>query len=161
MIKSFIQSKAKGFTLIELLVVIAIIGILAGIVLASLSTARGGAGDAKSKEQLSNLRTAMEVYYSSNGNYGPSATSDGCSTAPSAVPWNTSGVSALADEDNYTGTTFVCYASGGATNADTWAAQITLSNGTDRFCVDSAGTARQGTNLLAAPGAVGTDSVCP
>src|SRR4051812_19502498 len=61
----------RGFTLIELLVVIAIIGILAGIVLASLSTARGGANDAKVKEQLSSARTQAEIVYGNSGNkYG-------------------------------------------------------------------------------------------
>ena len=154
----------RGFTLIELLVVIAIIGILAGIVLASLGTTRGSANDAKAKEQLSGLRTAMEAYYAGSGagTYGPSAVTDGCSATPSAAPWNTSGVSALADADNYaTGSTLVCYASGGATNADTWAAGIQLSNTTDYFCVDSAGTAKVTTTALTAPAAVGTDIACP
>ncbi len=120
----------RGFTLIELLVVIAIIGILAGIVLASLGTARGGANDAKTQEQLSNLRTAMEQYYVGigNGSYGTT----GCagtgfvSTGPLAV-----GAS-------YAGGSIVCNAGTGV-----WAAQVPLTAATTWWCVDSTGAARK------------------
>ncbi len=60
---------SKGFTLIELLVVVAIIGILSSVVLASLNSARKKARDARRKSDLSQIRTALELYYSTCGSY--------------------------------------------------------------------------------------------
>lgn len=59
----------KGFTLIELLVVIAIIGILSSVVLASLNTARAKARDVKRKQDIVQLRTALEGYFADTGSY--------------------------------------------------------------------------------------------
>ncbi|HBH71636.1 MAG: hypothetical protein UU88_C0009G0011 [Parcubacteria group bacterium GW2011_GWC1_42_11] len=59
----------KGFTLIELLVVIAIIGILSSVVLSSLNSARQKARDAQRVSNLTQIRTALEMYYHDNGSY--------------------------------------------------------------------------------------------
>lgn len=59
----------QGFTLIELLVVIAIISLISSIVLASLNSAKMKARDARRIQDLSQIRTALELYYNENGYY--------------------------------------------------------------------------------------------
>jgi len=72
----------RGFTLIELLVVIAVIGILAGVILASLNSARGKSRDAKRLGDMKQLQVALELYKNDNGVYPTSSGSwrGNCST---------------------------------------------------------------------------------
>jgi len=60
---------SKGFTLIELLVVISIIGILSSLAVVSLNSARNKARDALRKADMTQMRTAMYLYYDENGAY--------------------------------------------------------------------------------------------
>ena len=55
--------------MIELLVVIAIIGILAAIVLVSLSSARDRAKDARIQADLGQIRSVGELFNNDNGTY--------------------------------------------------------------------------------------------
>jgi type II secretion system protein G len=59
----------KGFTLIELLVVIAIIGLLASIVMVSLSGAKAKSRDARRQADIKNIQLALAIYYNDNGMY--------------------------------------------------------------------------------------------
>jgi len=72
--KELSLSSSKGFTLVELLVVIAIIGILATLLLLQLGVARQRARDAKRIVDISQVRTAVELYFDDFGNYPQVAT---------------------------------------------------------------------------------------
>ena len=59
--RNIMKKTKKGFTLIELLIVIAIIGILASVVLVSLSSARTKATVANFKSQVSSMQAGTII----------------------------------------------------------------------------------------------------
>ena len=59
----------NGFTLIELLVVISIIGVLSSFAVVSLNSARNKARDALRKADMTQMRTAINLYYDENNVY--------------------------------------------------------------------------------------------
>lgn len=63
------MKERKGFTLIELLVVISIIGMLSSIVLVSVNTARASGRDAARAQAASQVKNALELYYSDYKTY--------------------------------------------------------------------------------------------
>jgi prepilin-type N-terminal cleavage/methylation domain-containing protein len=75
----------RGFTLTELMVVIAVIGILSGIVIASLDGARERARDAKRVTDIRSTALALELYYEAEDEY-PSALSELAPTYISSLP---------------------------------------------------------------------------
>mgnify|MGYP001597039343 CR=1 FL=1 len=68
-----LKKSKRGFTLIELLVVVAIIGLLASVVMVSLSSARVKGRDARRISDLHQMRNALELYYSTYGAYPTSS----------------------------------------------------------------------------------------
>ena len=88
----------QAFTLIELLVVIAIIGILSGLIIASMNGSINSANDAKRRSNIDAIRKALIVYGTLNKmayptgapestgcNIGPNGTTNRCTNLASAL----------------------------------------------------------------------------
>lgn len=77
--------RKKGFTLLELIVVISIIGFILAIALSSLNEARKKSRDSFRLSQLVQLRSALQLYFSTNGAFplqsGSWASSEALDTA--------------------------------------------------------------------------------
>ncbi len=148
------MSLKKGFTLIELLVVVAIIGILASVVLASLSTARNKGADAAVKAGMANARAQAELFYDTPQSYvGVCAAGAGTinTILAGAVRSSADSDAAVADDAATTTTSAVCNDSAAA-----WASEMPMKGGSF-FCVDSSGKSQINTAIgLAA----GTDYGC-
>jgi len=66
----------KGFTLIELLVVISIIGTLSALIVNNLNDSRVRARDSNRKQNLTQLKTALRLYYNDYQTYPAGTNSD-------------------------------------------------------------------------------------
>ena len=67
--KKLRDKNKNGFTLIELLVVISIIGVLSTIAMTSLNAARAKARDVVRLSDITQMQTALELYYADHGHY--------------------------------------------------------------------------------------------
>jgi prepilin-type N-terminal cleavage/methylation domain-containing protein len=70
---------SRGFTLIELLVVISILGVLAALIVNNLNDSRARARDARAKQNLNQMKTALRLYYNDYQVY-PASSGFGCGT---------------------------------------------------------------------------------
>ena len=143
--------KKSGFTLIELLVVVAIIGLLASIVLTSLSTARTKSRDAAIKSQMEQARKQAALFFANRGSYTNTGSASHQDTIGECnLLLNTVFDDALSDGIGVmmnsiqstipSGRTFC------AVYADSWALALPLHSPTGSntgWCVDAGGAAKE------------------
>lgn len=132
------MKKNSGFSLVELLISIAIIGILAAIVLSSISNSRTRAYDSEVKQQLTNFRTAAEIYLTNKNNYGPTVSNctDITSIFKDLDPVNGRPGLYIATDSLPKNAQVFC-----GSNGSTYAVKVTLS-GNQYWCVDNKGTSK-------------------
>jgi prepilin-type N-terminal cleavage/methylation domain-containing protein len=132
----------KGFTLIELLVVIAIIGILAGIIVVSMGSAQKSAQDAKIQATLDQMRTAAQMYYLTNNNYGTNSAlvTTTTSSCTGASTMSVSGQNFYTLCDSLSTKPIVSVAASGASFCAY--SQLSAPSTTTYWCVDSNGNSK-------------------
>ena len=140
----------KGFTIVELLIVIAIIGVLAAIVLSSVSGARTLSGDASAQSNLTTIQTQAHLYNTTNATYGTSST---CTTA--STMWTDPTIAAAVSQATTNSAAISC-----SSSATAYAVVVRLkgNNNTYDLCVDPNGTRKKSihsswSSCLAGPGA--------
>ncbi|MBP9816573.1 MAG: type II secretion system protein [Candidatus Pacebacteria bacterium] len=154
----------RGFSLIELLTVIAIIGVLATVIVVSLSAARSKGIDAATKENLNTIRNQAELRHSNLGSYGQQVAVQ--STAITAAPaYNAAGINFFISDQQANRALAAALADGDSgyyavgVNGQSWAVAIETKSVTGYWCVDSQGTGKVITSTALGGGTAA--AVCP
>ena len=142
--------KNRGFTLIELLLVISIIGLLASMILLSLSSARNKSKDTRIGSDIRQLRIQIESDNAGQSNYGVFPAGSSFNSATSLI---NSGNYATLTTDISANNGALTVVTNGASPVTAYALYGTLNTG-KYFCTDSLGN----TNLAAT---TNTTVVCP
>lgn len=138
----------KGFTLIELLVVIAIIGVLASVILVSVTTARQKSADSAIKANIDQLRKEADFFFDDelrgNGTYGSTFTAAACDTTAGTLFADPK----IAEQYNAAATASGLPANCVSDDDDEWAVSVPLKTDPSiAWCADSAGTAKEVTDF--------------
>lgn len=133
---------SAGFTLIELLVVVAIIAILSGTILVALNSARAKAKDARIQEEMQQLKSQMELYYTSNGGYG--ITNGDCSTASFITGTDNASTLMNGLTTELCGGLGYCNKLACFSSNDWWVVAIQMPDAKTTWCSDSNGASKKG-----------------